>query len=67
MVVLKTRTLSASIDAPFQQVFDDLAESLRHHEWATEFFSGPPEPTGMGYVIAQVPMMGGTAKFRVEA
>lgn len=61
----ETRTLTVTIDAPFEAVTTDLADPARHLEWATEFFAGPGRQQEDGSVIAMVPMMGGDVRFRI--
>ena len=63
----ETKTLTISIDAPFETVMADLADPMTHPEWATEFFSGPAEPGPNGSVTADVPMMGGKIRFKIES
>lgn len=67
MATIQTRTLTVTIDAPFEAVVKDLADPLAQTEWATEFFAGPGIEGADGTVVAQVPMMGGEVVFRVEA
>lgn len=67
MTIFESRTLTVAIDAPFEKVMSDLADPMTHPEWAKEFFSGSAEKTGDGYVLAPVPMMGGTIKFKIQA
>lgn len=54
-------------EAPFDHVVSDLADPTTHHEWATEFFSGPPQPAENGGVVVTVPRMGGEVRMRVDA
>lgn len=65
MSTQETRTLTVTIDAPFEVVTADLANPARHVEWATEFFAGPGRQQEDGSVIVSVPMMGGEVRFRV--
>jgi len=67
MTTLESRTLTITIDAPFEKVMSDLADPMTHPEWAREFFSGAAQKTDHGYVLAPVPMMGGTIKFKIES
>lgn len=67
MTIFETKTLTVAIDAPFEKVMTDLADPLTHPEWAKEFFAGPAEKTDNGYILAPVPMMGGTIKFKIES
>ncbi len=66
MATTETRTLTVTIDAPFEAVVKDLADPLAQTEWGTEFFAGPGTEGADGTVVAQVPMMGGEVVFRVE-
>ncbi len=65
MSTQETRTLTVTIDAPYEVVTADLADPARHLEWATEFFAGPGRQQEDGSVIAMVPMMGGEVRFQV--
>lgn len=67
MATLETSTLTVTIDAPFERVAADLGDPTTHPEWATEFFAGPTEPAGEGEYVVPVPLMGGRARYRVEA
>ncbi|VAW95269.1 hypothetical protein MNBD_GAMMA21-1433 [hydrothermal vent metagenome] len=66
-MIFETKTLTVSIDAPFNAVADDLANPITHPEWATEFFTGDAVPNDKGGVNANVPMMGGPVKFEIKA
>ena len=67
MPIFETKTLTISIDAPYQEVANDLADPATHPEWAHRFFSGPAIRTGAAEVFVQAPMMGGKARYKVEA
>jgi len=68
MAIQETKTLTVSIDADFHKVAADLADPMTHPEWAHRFFMGPAVQTGIkGEVLAQVPMMGGKVRYKVEA
>lgn len=66
MATLPTRTVAVTIDAPYQEVADFLADPARAHEVGTEFFSGPLRPATDDEWIAPVPMMGGDCRYRQE-
>ena len=61
----ETRTLTVTIDAPFDVVTKDLSEAHNHVEWGTEFFDGPARDSDDRAIIVSVPMMGGDVRFRV--
>jgi hypothetical protein len=68
MAIQETRTLTVSIDADFHKVAADLADPMTHPDWAHQFFAGPATPTdAKSEVLAQVPMMGGTVRYKIEA
>jgi len=67
MSTLPITTLTVTIDAPYAQVAQDLANPDTHTEWATEFFSGPATPAENGAVRVNVPAMGGDVLYRTEA
>lgn len=67
MNTLPIKTLTVTINAPFEQVARDLATPQNHPEWATEFFQGAARPGNDGEVIIYSPFMGTEARFRVEA
>lgn len=67
MPILESKTLTISIDAAFQKVATDLADPTTHPDWAERFFSGPAVKTHGGEVLVPVPMMGGTARYKIEA
>ena len=67
MTTLITETLTVTIDASMGKVAEDLADPTTHPEWAKEFFAGPLVPGPEGEFVAPVPMMGGAARFKVEA
>lgn len=66
MPTLHTKTLTVTIDAPFEQVAKYLADPANAHEWATEFFAAPLRPTSNGEWIASVPVMGGETRYRQD-
>ncbi len=67
MTTNTTATLTETIDAPPATVAADLADPMNHPFWATEFFAGPAADRGDGTVAVQIPMMGGSARMRVDA
>lgn len=67
MATLVTETVRVTIDAPFEKVASDLADPSTHHEWANEFFSGPPQILDNGELLVTVPRMGGEVRMKVEA
>jgi hypothetical protein len=68
MAIHETRTLTVSIDAAYANVAADLADPLSHPAWARRFFAGPSAASTMpGEVVAQVPMMGGPVRYKVDA
>lgn len=67
MSTLTTKTLTATIDAPFARVAKDLSDPTTHPEWGTEFFAGPAERMEDGAVLANIPAMGGEVRYQVEA
>ena len=68
MAIQETKTLTVSIDADFHKVATDLANPMTHPEWAHRFFAGPAIPTSTkDEVVAQVPMMGGKVRYKIEA
>lgn len=66
MPVFQSKTLTVSIDAPFDKVITDLADPATHPEWAKEFFVGNAIEKN-GEVLVTVPMMGGSVRFKIEA
>lgn len=67
MTVAPTRTLTVTIDAPYDTVCADLADPSTHPAWATEFFAGAATRQPDGSVLVPAPMMGGVVRFAVEA
>lgn len=67
MTTMIIETVRITIDAPFEQVTSDLADSTTQHEWATEFFAGPARSVGDCEVLVTVPRMGGEARMKVDA
>lgn len=67
MTVASTRTLTVTIDAPYDVVCADLGDPSNHPAWATEFFAGPATRQPDGSVLVPAPMMGGVVHFAVEA
>ena len=67
MTTHTTKTLTVTIDAPFEQVAKDLAKPASHAEWGREFFRGPATAAENGSVMVESPVMGGPVRFRVEA
>lgn len=67
MPTLETRTLVVTIDAPFEQVVEDLADPAAYPQWGTEFFSGVADPQPDGSCRVTVPRLGGAARFKVAA
>ena len=67
MATSETRTLTITIDAPFEEVAADLADPISQTEWGTEFFAGPGQRQDDGSVVAEVPMMGGPVQFRIDS
>lgn len=63
----ETRTLTVRIGAAFQEVAQDLANPMTHHLWATRFFAGPPAQADGHELVANVPMMGGRVRYRVDS
>ena len=67
MHTLPTEVLKVTVEAPGETVARDLADPLTHPAWATEFFYGAAEPRGGGEVEVTVPLLGGSARMRVDA
>lgn len=67
MSMFETKTLTVSIDASFETVFNDLSEPTTHPEWAVEFFHGKAERRGDGEIVANVPRMGGAVRIKVDS
>ena len=67
MATFSTKTLTVTIDAPYENVAHDLADPSTHPEWGTEFFVGPVRPGEGGEVVVTVPAMGGDVRYRVDA
>lgn len=67
MPTMESRTLTVTIDAPFDLVVADLADPCSHPEWATEFFAGPAVRVSDTEADVTVPMMGGPVRLRVDA
>lgn len=67
MPIFQTKTLTISIDAPFEKVVTDLADPATHPEWAKDFFEGAAKRIESGEVLVTVPMMGGTVRYKIEA
>ena len=67
MTTATTDTVRITIDAPFDQVVEDLSNAASHPEWGTEFFSSPASPAADGEFLAEVPRMGGEVHMKVEA
>ena len=66
MTTFTTKTIVATIDAPFDKVAADLAEPFTHLEWGAEFFAGPVGQDSSGGLIVHVSAMGGDVQYRVE-
>jgi len=66
MTTLTTKTIVATIDAPFGKVAADLAETFTYPEWGAEFFAGPLRQDSSGGLIVHVPAMGRDVQYRVE-
>lgn len=66
MSTLPTAVVTVTIEAPYDTVAAYVADPARAHEWATEFFAGPLVPAADGEWVAEVPMMGGTTRYRQE-
>ena len=66
MTTFTTKTIVATIDAPFDKVAADLAEPFTYPEWGAEFFAGPVGQDSSGGLIVHVPAMGGDVQYRVE-
>ena len=67
MPIFQTKTVTVSIDAPFEKVIADLANPATHPEWAKEFFVGNAQKKENGEVLVTVPMMGGNVRFKIDA
>ena len=67
MTTYETQTIVVSIDADPIRVATDLADPVSHPEWAVEFFSGPVRPRGGGEYVADIALLGGPARFRIDA
>lgn len=67
MTTLPTRTLTVTIDAPFDRVARDLADPRTHPDWAKGFFKGEARPSKNDEVVIFSPFMGTDVRFRVEA
>jgi hypothetical protein len=67
MATMQTRTISVTIDAPFERVVADLVDPSTHPEWATRFFAGPAVLAEDGMYEVDVPTMGGRTRVSVEA
>lgn len=66
MTSLPIRTVTVTIDAPYPEVADYLADPSMAHEWGTEFFAGPLRRADGDEWVAPVPMMGGECRYRQE-
>ena len=66
MTTFTTKTIVATIDAPFDKVAADLAEPFTHPEWGAEFFAGPVGQDSSGGLIVHVRAMGRDVQYRVE-
>jgi hypothetical protein len=66
MTTFTTKTIVATIDAPFDKVAADLAERFTHPEWGAEFFACPVRQDSNGGLIVHVPAMGRDVQYRVE-
>ncbi|TDI85333.1 MAG: hypothetical protein E2O74_03610 [Chloroflexi bacterium] len=67
MATLPIKTLTVTINAPFEQVARDLADAKTHPEWGTEFFRGEPRAGEGDEIVVFSPFMGTEVRFRVEA
>ena len=66
MTTFTTKTIVATIDAPFDKVAPNLAEPFTYPEWDVEFFAGPVRQDSSSGLIVRVPAMGGDVQYRVE-
>ncbi len=66
MTTFATETVTITIDAPHDQVSNDLADPASHPVWATEFFSDAAEDLGDGIWRMTVPRMGGSVHVRID-
>ncbi|MFP6568295.1 MAG: hypothetical protein VB961_13560 [Dehalococcoidia bacterium] len=66
MTTFTTKTIVATIDAPFDKVAADFAEPFTYPEWGAEFFAGHVRQDSGGGLIVRVPAMGGDVQYRVE-
>lgn len=66
MTTFTTKTIVATIDAPFDKVAPDLAEPFTYPKWGAEFFAGPVRQDSGGGLIVRVPAMGRDVQYRVE-
>ena len=60
MTTFTTKTIVATIDAPFEKVAADFADTFTHPEWGAEFFAGPVGQDSSGGLIVRVSSMGAT-------
>jgi hypothetical protein len=67
MATLETEVVKVTIDRPFDEVANYVADPSTAHIWATEFFAGPLEPATGDEFGANVPVMGGEIRYRQEA
>ena len=66
MTTFTTKTIVATIGAPFDKVAADLAEPFTHPEWGAEFFAGPVRQDSGGGLIVRVPAKGGYVQYHVK-
>ena len=66
MTTFTTKTIVATIDAPFDKVAPDFADTFTHPEWGAEFFAGPVRQDNSSGLIVRVPAMGRDVQYRVE-
>jgi len=66
MTTFTTKTIVATIDAPFDKVAADLADTFTHPQWGAEFFAGPVGQDSSGGLIVHLSAMGGDVQYRVE-
>ena len=66
MTTFTTKTIVATIDAPFDKVAPDLAEPFTYPKWGAEFFAGPVRQDSGGGLIVRVPAKGGYVQYHVK-
>ncbi|HHZ62444.1 MAG TPA: hypothetical protein EYN53_07340 [Dehalococcoidia bacterium] len=66
MTTFTTKTIVATIDAPFDKFAPDLEEPFTYPEWGAEFFAGPVRQDSSGGLIVRVSSMGDYVQYHVK-